>query len=447
MSENIQIDGINIIRVLEKFLNEPEKALTYTDFKYLREYTGESQILRALRTLARSGIIKEDAAVGRPPVGEKRRRYYRIINNPDTFKKLFAIYIDRDIEILFKSRFMDSVIQMCDIVDIYDIIAPYLERSEFRKAASSILRLPATETYYRNFSMNLGESLLRDNSTNETPRTKNNSDDVITRVGMEFSPRIYYPLTILGKLAPLDGVKLYRRTVYDTMSSVYKKLVDTSAMSAWFQEFLTSDAYLSPFTSFPVYTPDRIFFSRPFERIFDDIYLLRGDHPGYLVQRVYSIYMHFAEIVYELMHNRELTKREQETELRINALYWNVASTRFDYVYGALTNLLKKSAGSGNYYLRYQDDMVFQIYDLVNFQPLLTAEEAYSLLPIGSLPRISRQFTPQEKITRGRITPKTMEDPFNYLRPSIFFGMFGGKSDLVPIENVLDNVNHRDRNR
>lgn len=174
MSENIQIDGINIIRVLEKFLNEPEKALTYVDFKYLREYTGESQILAALRNLARSGIIKEDTAIGRPRAGEKRRRYYRIINNPDTFKKLFAIYLDRDIEILFKSGFLDSVIQMHDLADIYDIITPYLERSEFRKAASSILKLPATETYYRKFSASVGKRVLRDNSTSENLRTEYN---------------------------------------------------------------------------------------------------------------------------------------------------------------------------------------------------------------------------------------------------------------------------------
>jgi len=440
MSENIQIDGINIIRVLEKFLNEPEKALTYVDFKYLREYTGESQILAALRNLARSGIIKEDTAIGRPRAGEKRRRYYRIINNPDTFKKLFAIYLDRDIEILFKSGFLDSVIQMHDLADIYDIITPYLERSEFRKAASSILKLPATETYYRKFSASVGKRVLRDNSTSENLRTEYNSNDVITRVGIEFSPRIYYPLTILAKLAPLDGVKLYRKTVYDTWLGVYKKLVDTSAGSAWFQEFLKTDSYLSPFTSFPVYSPDRIIFSRPFERIFDDIYLLKDDHFGYLVRRAYIIYTNFAEIMYESMQNRELPKKEQETELRINALHWNVASTRFDYICLALSRLHAENAGSGNYYLRTQDDMVFQIYDLVNFQPLLPADEAYSLLPLGSLPRIARQLTPYE---RGRVTPKLIEDPFNYLRPSIFFKMFGGKSDIVPIETVLDYVNRR----
>ncbi len=76
MLNNIKLNGINIVRVLDKFLNEPGKVFTYNDFKDLRIYTGESRILGALRDLVKLGILTVDNGVGRPHIERGKRKCY-----------------------------------------------------------------------------------------------------------------------------------------------------------------------------------------------------------------------------------------------------------------------------------------------------------------------------------------------------------------------------------
>jgi hypothetical protein len=63
------------------------------------------------------------------------------------------------------------------------------------------------------------------------------------------------------------------------------------------KEFIDYDIMLSPFTSYPVNDPAHILLRRPFERIYNDAFILnQSDFKGF-IKRAYIIYSNFAELL------------------------------------------------------------------------------------------------------------------------------------------------------
>jgi hypothetical protein len=56
------------------------------------------------------------------------------------------------------------------------------------------------------------------------------------------------------------------------------------------------DNYLSPLTSYPANSPKSLIFSRPFQRIYDDVFLLDETDFHKFVYRAYFIYDRFIDI-------------------------------------------------------------------------------------------------------------------------------------------------------
>ena len=76
--------------------------------------------------------------------------------------------------------------------------------------------------------------------------------------------------------------------------------------------------HLSPYFSYPIYDPIQILLSKPFDRLYDDIYILDKYDLKLMAERIYLVYSNFAEFLF---------------------LYLN----RFDWRYSIL---LEKSLGS-----------------------------------------------------------------------------------------------------
>jgi len=135
-----------------------------------------------------------------------------------------------------------------------------------------------------------------------------------------------------------------------------------------------------------------------------------------------------------------LTPKERAAETKGYIFHWNVASTRFDSVCTTLNNeIYHKEIGSGNYHVGTKG-IIFQVTDLETKQSLLPPEIFWGAWGAGSVPHVSGSIQPKKHRKVVDMPLKIMEEPFSYLRPSITFGMFGGKSDPIPIEDILEDI-------
>lgn len=73
--------------------------------------------------------------------------------------------------------------------------------------------------------------------------------------------------------------------------------------------------------------------SQQFQRIYNSAYLLKGNSLDLLSQRAAVIYEFFPDILFELFSFDPPEKKYIESITKQMILYWNVASTRFDYCY------------------------------------------------------------------------------------------------------------------
>jgi hypothetical protein len=63
---------INVLRVLEIFIDKPTSSINYDDIIELREKTSESRIREALRLLERINVLNTEYKRGRPHKPKKR---------------------------------------------------------------------------------------------------------------------------------------------------------------------------------------------------------------------------------------------------------------------------------------------------------------------------------------------------------------------------------------
>jgi len=294
---------INIQNVLSIFLDNPSQGHLYEDFKHLRAETSESRIMEFLRSLVRQDILSESKLVGRPRKHTAGRKQYYINQDLDTFRNIFGFYIEKDTEMFLSSPFTNSIIQNHGFDDVFEVIQPELERSKFRDVASkSLLNHQATIEYYNKFAKNLTDELRKSHQENAKTddQTGRYLEQIISRVAHEWSPRLYKPLTLLNEFDQLHAIKLYRKTVFKNLESLYLYFAKKSRIPKCLCDFMICDSYLSPPTSYPTFSPEMLLFSRPFERIFDDIFLIDGEGMEPVLQRAYLIYENFAEFLVEL---------------------------------------------------------------------------------------------------------------------------------------------------
>lgn len=155
----------------------------------------------------------------------------------------------------------------------------------------------------------------------------------------------------------------------------------------------------------------KILFSNPYERIYEDAYLLDGESFWVLSGRAAAIYNTFADFLFEYLKYYYMKQENREIFIKEMIYSWNVASTRFDMVYYYLGELYKNKIGSGNYHLK-SDGLTFNIVDLISGRSLLDPFISSSLLVFGSIPLT---FEPDQE-NEERLTPEIMKDSFTTLR-------------------------------
>ena len=266
-------------------------------------------------------------------------------------------------EKLLASNYVNSLIAECGLLSFYEIIEEYMERKEFRRTAThALLRQPALIVEYTKLPASMKENIESD-----TKRMGNFT--------LYLSNNRY--LNILFEFDPMEAAKFYREHLTDHLIELYKNLADNEItrstnpyITDCIKDFMKLDIYLSPRTSFPQNNPINLLFAKPFERLYDDVYICDDSDYEKIAKRAHIIYFNFAEVIkfgiismrsaedYDGRLTKFLAKSEdslKETQkfnfirlLRkdlfnnkqnLNNLikefifYWNIASLRLDFIY------------------------------------------------------------------------------------------------------------------
>ena len=179
-------------------------------------------------------------------------------------------------------------------------------------------------------------------------------------------------IEILQWFDALEAYNFYKKVIgTDYLNRYWKKAdKDNPNDAKLLRSFLEYDIALNPFTSYPVNDPIKLLFLKPFERLYNDVYLIDHSSDDILVRRAYLIYSNFKEILRlgllsmrkeEDRHDKllkMLAKSEESyneskrfdflrTQRRENfykkdnltsiirqfIFYWNIASLRVDFIY------------------------------------------------------------------------------------------------------------------
>ena len=437
--------SINVKRALNKALQNPRKTYTKDDFRNgLRQNTSYSRIEEAVNYLRDEKIFKNSTGVGAPPKKPRTRIFFQLSPTMTTLKKIVQIYWDtKEIDKLLKSeKYWDYVIGKQSFLSVHNkVINPRLENSDFRRIASySLLDHPAVIGEYDEIAKKLNDDILRNcmDGMSRTPDCENNISlhDMLHETGNELGANHIEHIDILNNYDPLMAVRLYRKTLHKSILNAYDELATKAVISEGLRRFLVFDNYLSPLTSYPVNGTLRILFSQPFERIYEDAYLLDGERFELLSSRAATIYCDFPDIIFELFRTSKLSSEELKTFTMRMIYHWNLASTVFDLVCIQLSDLYDRKVGSGNYHLK-SDGLEFNIIDIQNGEKLLESNISKSILMVGSCPSVFKHTSD------GKLRMENMKNPFTCLRPCLTFSEFGWKSDYVPIEDILSQLMSR----
>jgi hypothetical protein len=426
--------------------------MTIYDLLYergLRKKTTEKQVRKAIDYLISKKIFKETRPWGAPiknknNAGEYDRRYhYEISKTVHAFKQVLNIFPTKDVKRLLASDYSNIIIGENGFERIYEAIKPRLSLPEFKQFASdSLLHHHATEDEYTYFAKELHTKILESHYQSANNCKKEQEPVEIFRflieLGQELSSSSIKPIEILSSFDHLRAVRLYRKTLHLSAVKAYDELAEKSMISEGIRNFYVFDNYLSPLTAHPINSIVKILFSKPFERIYEDAYLIDGDKFWVLSGRASAIYNNFSDVLFEYFKHNPLSMEDPEVVTKQMIYSWNVASTRFDVACNFLAELYEKKIGSGNYHL-ISSDLDFNVFDLVDNKQLLPSHISSSLLIFGSTPSV---FSMSE-LKDERIYPIIMKDPFTSLRPCLTFKCMGWRSDFITIEEILTKLELR----
>jgi DNA-binding MarR family transcriptional regulator len=181
---------------------------------------------------------------------------------------------------LLSSNYTNKLIEKFKFMPLYNILKRYMECEEYKKIVSqSMLSLPAL----------INEVSIYPNVIRE-------------RADFCEAPRIAFNLPennlieLLKNFDPIDAISFYRNVINDTYCNL---LVNREGefLNEGLKEFVDLDIFLSPFTSYPVNNPIKLLFARPFERLYNDMYLIDAKDYYRFIQRAYIFYTNFGGIL------------------------------------------------------------------------------------------------------------------------------------------------------
>ena len=212
---------INVIRVLNKFVEHPHGAMTIDDLLYergLRKETTEKQVREAIDFLIRKKILKEIRPWGATPKDKnifaeyERKYHYEISRTAYAFEQILNIFPIEDVNKLLASDYSNGIIEDNGFEIIYEAIEPRLSIPEFKQSASeSLLHHRSTEDEYVNFANELQTKILEsyNQSVNESEieREPVELSRALIKLGQELGTSSIEPIEILSRFDPLQAVR------------------------------------------------------------------------------------------------------------------------------------------------------------------------------------------------------------------------------------------------
>lgn len=434
-----QKESINLSRVLRFFIDEPTILKNYDDIIGLRAKTSESRIREALRSLEQRNILNMEYKIGRPRKpklkpklnpklkpkskddGSRRWRYedkirsknYQMNLELDIFRKVFDIFNERDIDLFLKSNYVNKMIEINTLNKIYNYLEDEFKDPYFRRKASiAFLNLPAAKKEYEVYPEKIYDSLQESKKH---------------IVGIE--DLWFDEIQILEKFDPLSSVPFIRDHLVDNLMDLYKRVGGRRIhlRSADGLRLNKIDIHLSPFFSYPFYDPIQVIFSKPFDRLYDDIYIFNKGDLKIMAERIYIIYKNFAEILSTYLSTDWRYSIHLEDSLNEFVFLWNCQSYYFSEFYERYLFLF---SDEGNYYITSNSGFI-QVIDLIKNEKLITPKDSFSIKSEISYPPL---FTEGEW---GGLK----SNPLKVLLPCrSLFDEFGFDTSEIPIDTILEEL-------
>ena len=412
-------------------LDEKGHALWELNRRLGRKPTDRGNLLAAINDMVREEIVfkqeeRKTTNTDSTHPNKSELPYY-LNRSPEVFDSIIRFLMNDNkridlVQEFLNSEYTNTVLEEQSLSFIYKKIKNELAREEIKLIASeTLLNQPATINEYKQLADKIMES-----TTGEFCPGK-----MLHIIEMEVMPKLADQIGILRDFRKLEAVRLYRETLHKGILKAFELYADRNLITNGLRDFMVWDNYLSPLSSYPVNGTSELLLSQPFQRIYEDAYLLDGEKIGILSDRAWAIYNNFPDILFELFNVDRPTYEERELITKEMIFHWNVACTRFDRVCSCLAELYDEGNGSGNYHL-VSDGVTFNIIDLQNNKPLLAADIAKNILKDGAVPMIF------DETKDGKHA--VMKDPWDYLRPSVTFKGFGLESEYVPMNRILSQL-------
>lgn len=374
---------------------------------------------------------------------------YYIARSDEAFRHIIKLIEDLEKQLqkssweqVFVSNYMNNLIKEIGFDKVYSLVEVFLKDMDFNIMASrTLLNRPAVTEEYVDKSNNFYRYLSKHENDIELwklgvlprPKFRENHRD---RQVINLSIRKH--IEILGHFYPLDAVIIYRNTIYKENHNLFSDLCNSSLITEGLNLFIQYDNYLTPFTSFPIKRIDNILYSSPFERVYEDAYVLDAEDLSKLRLRAFVIYKYFADLLFEHFRNDAYYRNADKLELLAKEFIynWNVSRNNFDLTFEYICAVYNMKLGSGKYHLhKDKDDLI--IYDLGSQMqiPLESTIESEDDIPVtvGGF---------SNTISYGVITP--YYDPYTELKPcSCFKGMGENYPESITISQILKDIQSR----
>jgi DNA-binding transcriptional ArsR family regulator len=406
----------------------------------------ERESKQGMRYLERPYSISLEHADG----SEKILLYFEL-----TVKKLIEIEEESYSFKLFKSKYVNELIRKYGFLAIYNIIKKYMGDDEFNKIVSqSILNQTTIKTELKKYTKNL----INDSKLYDQPIiVLNPYEDNIIGLLREFNP--------------IEAVSFYRKVINDKYSRIFRGL-HRNFFSQNIKKYVELDIILSPFTSYPINDPIKLLFSNPFERLYDDIYLMDESDYERFIQRAFVFFSNFGDILSQGMRHlrwqemdrlgneiNELESEKETTELdhwdeekdliieylckemtsldnieksldtllKTSIFYWNITSSRIDSLCWKLNYKENREVRSGKYHIL-TDEKGVKVIDLETNDNIFKPDESKEIIGTYFLMDVLLD---------------DIKDPFTDLRPCNIFEEVGLRIETNTYKELLADFKSR----
>jgi hypothetical protein len=396
-----------------------------------KEYDG-GNLTKVLGKMVESGIIY------------KENDNYFIVPSEETFSSLIHQGATKETKDFLNpfliSEYLNSLIGAIGFNNVYSVLNRHFDDRDFCDfAVRALLQHPATINEYKilpkkiteyfNSMENREEITKAGKSFRRAKRELDRNSDAYKYIEEAFKSEMKKHSGIpydykLGKIDELetlrnlgrDGVCFYRKNLLNDIVAIFSSRTKVAKEDNSLIKYVILDNYLSPFTAYPVNHPIELMFKRPFERLYEDAYIIDSKDIGLLLKRANLIFENF--LVFSRIYSGRVNIEAIVRELILN---WNKSCARFEFIFKLLGQLGYDREESCFHLVSEGKD--FQIIDLKTDQRLLGESD-------------------MEEVDDSNLNAGFYEfDQTQFMRP-VLMEHLGTEWDkeLVPIETIIARI-------